>query len=138
MFVLAGTVVVFMYTIRSVSTDKTTATLTYSYWSILSRGSLSLPFASISSIRFTKIYIRRKKGGRWEAHTVFKQQDGNELDVPQAIGNQDDAKKIADVIGVPFTYDKPPSLVDVFGLAGSAISAGMHKYQQEMEKQPKE
>ncbi|MCX8196923.1 MAG: hypothetical protein N3G80_01255 [Candidatus Micrarchaeota archaeon] len=106
---LGCAVALFLSRFRSISIDKETSTIKYSLWSVTSKSSVSLPFSSISAIVLKK--IRLAKGSTH--NLIFKQHDGKELNTEELVTKKEDAKKIADLIGVPFTYEEPASLVEI-------------------------
>ena len=136
LFLLVGAAILFTSAYTQIILDKSGNKMSISTRKLTGSSSMEYPVSDIASIRFARVLQGSGKSSRWVPIITFALKSGSELPFESVVPEAISAKKVADFLGVPFSEDKPPSMMDALSAVGGALSAGMKKYQEEMEKPP--
>jgi hypothetical protein len=113
-FTAAGLLFLSMASYKSLTLYRIGRKITGTTRSIISGKTVVVDFSDVTSVEFRWERSQGRKR-RQIGVLAFKRADGQEALFAEVVNNENDAKKVAEFIGVPFSYKPPASLFEKIG-----------------------
>lgn len=122
---IAAIILIFLFTNTwtIIRVDRSGSKLKVSIRKLTGSSVCEYPLASITKVGFTKVHRGEGRGGRWVPVISFFTEQNGELAFENVVTNPENARQVAEFIGVPYEYVEPPSLSGVMHIITDAISS---------------